>query len=66
MAVFEVPCSLPLVEYQDTVLLLISAIKINFGVVPAVLDPVKEQQLPHGFISAVEAKGFPDLPKNVL
>lgn len=58
MEVFEVLCSLPLVKYRDTVLLLISAIKINFGAV-AVSDPVQEQTLPHGFISAVKAKGFP-------
>lgn len=58
MEAFEVLCSLPLVEYRDTVLLLISAIKINFGAV-AVSDPVREQTLPHGFISAVKAKGFP-------
>ena len=33
MEVFEVPCSLPRVKYRDTVLLLISAIKINFEAV---------------------------------
>lgn len=65
MEFFEVPCSLPLVKYRDTVLLLISAIKINFGVA-AVSDPAQEQKLPHGFISAVKAKGFPYLPQNVL
>lgn len=58
MEAFEVLCSLPLVEYRDTALLLISAIKINFGAV-AVSDPGREQRLPHGLISAVKAKGFP-------
>lgn len=65
MRVFEVLCSSPPVKYRDTVLLLISAIKINSGAV-AVSDPVQEQKLPHGFISAVKAKGFPYLPQNVL
>lgn len=66
MEVFEVSFSLPPVEYWDTVLLLISAIRINFGVVPAVSDPVQEQKLPHGFISAGRAKGFPYLPQITL
>lgn len=57
MEAFEVLCSLPLVKYRDTVLLLISAIKINFGAV-AVSDPVQEQKLPHGFTSAARAQGF--------
>lgn len=65
MKVFEVLCTLPLVEYRDTVFLLISAIKINFGAV-AVSDPFQEQKLPHGFIFTVEAKGIPYLPQNVL
>lgn len=65
MEVFEVPCSLPRVKYRDTVLLLISAIQINFGVL-VVSDPVQEQKLPHGFISAVKAQGFPYLPQIVL
>lgn len=59
MTVFEVPCAFPLLKYRDTLLLLISAIQINSGLVPAVLDPVEEQKLPHGFISAAEAEGIP-------
>ena len=64
MLVFEVTC--PLVKHRDTVLLLISAIKINSGLVPAASDPVEEQELPHGFSCAAEAEGFPDLPQNAL
>lgn len=66
MEVFEVSFSLPLAKYRDTVLLLITAIRINSGVVPAVSDPVQEQKLPHGFISAAKAKGFPYLPQIAL
>lgn len=42
---FEVLLSSPAAKHRDTMVLLISAIRTGSGPVPAVLDPVQEEEL---------------------